>query len=73
MTSSLDRRQFLRRAAMGAASLSIAPSVRLRLLSAESYARNIRPQKIIIVGAGMAGLGALESAERVVAEINAVQ
>jgi monoamine oxidase len=59
MRDALDRRSFLRRAAAGAAALSVGavPDYLTRAALA-ARPRGIAPQKIIVIGAGMAGLAA---------------
>jgi monoamine oxidase len=58
MTDRLDRRTFLRRTAVGAAALSTGV-VPMRLTSLTTVTRRTSaPQKIIVIGAGMAGLSA---------------
>jgi monoamine oxidase len=58
MTDALDRRTFLRRAVAGAAALSTGVIPRGLTSFAARSGRTGAPQKIIVVGAGMAGLSA---------------
>src|SRR5215216_4772913 len=58
MSNDIDRRAFLRRTALGAAmSLSASP-VRMVLMQAPTRVFRPQPQKILVLGAGMAGLAA---------------
>jgi monoamine oxidase len=57
MGDTLDRRRFLRHAVTGAAAIAVAPVQRLTTIAIRS-ARAGAPQRIIVVGAGMAGLSA---------------
>src|SRR5215510_3078317 len=58
MTDALDRRTFLRRVAAGAAALSSGVIPRGLTSFAAHASRTGAPQKIIVIGAGMAGLSA---------------
>ena len=58
MTDALDRRTFLRRAAAGAAVLSTGGITRGLTSFAARAGGTSAPQKIIVIGAGMAGLSA---------------
>src|SRR2546421_8302434 len=54
----MNRREFLGQAALAAASLSACSSLNARTTPDSPVARARTPKKVIVIGAGLAGLGA---------------